>query len=162
MLLRPRKFKFKNIFKRRSLRSPKSSTNFNLRYGDIGLLTLQPLRLNSKHIFRQKLLLKRGSRKYDITKRKVWFNIFPHIPLSRKVAGSRMGKGTGKLSGWITELPAGVFLFEYRNLRSGRAFYYSKQIISRLPIKTRIVKRYNGYSNLVLTPSKKVMNMNFW
>ena len=99
MLLRPRKFKYKNIFKRRSLRTPKSRYSFKLKYGDLGLLILQPLRLNSKHIFRQKLLLKRGSRKYDITKRKVWFNIFPHVPLSRKVSGSRMGKGTGKLSG---------------------------------------------------------------
>ena len=128
----------------------------------MGVLTLQPLRLNSKHIFRQKLLLKRGSRKYDITKRKVWFNIFPHVPLSRKVAGSRMGKGTGKLSGWITEIPAGVFLFEYKNLRSGRSSYYCNQVVARLPIKTRLIRKYKDYTNLPLTPSKKVTIMNFW
>lgn len=162
MLLRPRKFKYKNIFKRRSLRFSKNLKKFNLRYGDIGLLILQPLRLNSKHIFRQKLLLKRGSRKYDITKRKIWFNIFPHVPLSRKVAGSRMGKGTGKLSGWITELPAGIFLFEYKNLRNGRANYYANQVISRLPVKTRLIRRYNSRTNLILTKTKQINTIKFW
>lgn len=162
MLLRPRKFKYKNIFKRRSLRFSKTIKSTNLCYGDMGLLILQPLRLNSKHIFRQKLLLKRGSRKYDITKRKIWFNIFPHIPLSRKVAGSRMGKGTGKLSGWITELPSGVLLFEYRNLRTGRSQYYCNQIISRLPVKTRLIHRYKSRTNLVLTKTRQVKSMKFW
>lgn len=162
MLLRPRKFKYKNIFKRRSLRFSKIRTSIKLVYGDLGLMIMQPLRLNSKHIFRQKLLIKRGSRKYDITKRKVWFNIFPHIPLSRKVEGSRMGKGTGKLSGWITELPAGICLFEYKNLRTGRAEYYCNQVQSRLPVKSRILRRSTKRISLVLTTNKQVNSLQFW
>jgi len=162
LLLRPRKFKYKNIFKRRSFRFFKNSGSLNLRYGDVGLLIMQPLRLNSKHIFRQKLLIKKGSRKYDITKRKVWFNIFPHIPLSRKVEGSRMGKGTGKLSGWITELPAGIILFEYKNLRSGRAAYYCEQVKARLPVKSRIIKNLSQKTNLILTKGVRVSALNFW
>ena len=73
-----------------------------------------------------------------------------------------MGKGTGKLSGWITELPAGICLFEYKNLRTGRAEYYCKQIQSRLPVKSRIIKRSNSRINLILTNNSQVSNLHFW
>lgn len=96
MLLRPRKFNHKNIFKRRSFRKQKTS---RLHYGQYAVQILKPLRLNSKQIFRYKLFLKKAVRKVDKTGRKAWFNIFPYLPLSKKVAGSRMGKGKGKLAG---------------------------------------------------------------
>jgi ribosomal protein L16/L10AE len=50
-----------------------------------------------------------------------------------------MGKGTGKLSGWVIELYANTILFEYRNLRSGRAVHFCKQVSYRLPSYTRLV-----------------------
>ena len=43
--------------------------------------------------------LKKSSRKFDKTLRYMWFHVFPHIPITRKVEGSRMGKGKGKLAG---------------------------------------------------------------
>ena len=95
MLLRPRKFIYKNIFKRRKF--AKSKNNF-LKYGQFGIKTLQPIRLNNKQIFRIRLFLKKSSRKTDKTSRYVWFYLFPHLPLSKKVEGSRMGKGVGKLA----------------------------------------------------------------
>jgi ribosomal protein L16/L10AE len=49
-------------------------------------------------MFRLKLFLKKAARKTDKTLRRVWVNTFPHIPLTKKVIGSRMGKGKGKLS----------------------------------------------------------------
>ena len=162
MLLRPRKFNYKNIFKRRFIRTSKIKNQIKLTYGNAGLLILQPLRLNNKQIYRKKLLIKKGSRRADTSKRKVWFNIFPHLPLSRKVTGSRMGKGTGKLSGWITELPSGIILFEYRNLRKGRSVYFFKQIQARLPVMSKILHSSTRYSSLTLKTSLKISHSSFW
>ena len=67
MLLNPRKFKFKNKFKRRNFF--KQSLNNKLVYANYGLKLLQPLRLNNKHIFRLKLFLKKASRRSDKTAR---------------------------------------------------------------------------------------------
>ncbi len=67
-------------------------------HGDCGLRTIQPLRMSSKQIFRLKVFLKKAVRKPDITKRLVWFNTFPHMPLTKKPKGMRMGKGAGKLN----------------------------------------------------------------
>lgn len=159
MLLRPRKFVYKNIFKRRSL--PKIKNN-NLIVGMYGLKLLQPMRLNSKHIFRIKLFLKKSSRKFDLTMRFVWFNLFPHLPLSKKIKGARMGKGTGKLATWFTELPSGIVLFEFKNMRSGRALFFSTQIQYKLPVKTRILSLNIKKASLPLKKSKHISSMLFW
>lgn len=134
MSMRPRKFIFKKMFKRRSSLSPK---NNHLNYGEMGLQILQPLRLHAKRMFRLKLFLKRSSRKVDTTRRQMWFNLFPHLPLTKKVKGSRMGKGSGKPKLWVTCLPSGLVVFEFRNLRYGRFLYFSKQVTHKLPVPTK-------------------------
>ena len=161
MLLSPRKFNYKNRFKRRSFwKHPKNNP---LSYLDQGLQILQPLRLNNKHIFRIKLFLKKSARRSDKTSRKVWFNLFPHLPLSKKVAGSRMGKGTGKLSAWVVELPAGINIFEFKNLRYGRSVYFINQIKHKLPVLARRVYSCNMKKiNLNLKPSQSVYITYFW
>jgi large subunit ribosomal protein L16 len=159
VLLRPRKFIYKNIFKRRTFRTPK---NNKIIYGQCGLKLLQPVRLNNKQIFRMKLFLKKSSRKFDKTSRYVWFNLFPHLPLSKKVEGSRMGKGVGKLASWFIELPAGVSIFEFRNLRPGRAYYFARQIQHRLPAKTRFLTRVKRKVNTPLSLSRQTSYYSFW
>jgi len=139
MSLRPNKFKFKNRHKSRKIIFPKRE---RLLYGDFSLRTLQPLWVTGKQIFRYKIFLKKSIKRSDKTSRKIWFNLFPHLPLSKKVAGSRMGKGKGKLSGWVGCLPGGINLFEFKNLRPGRAKYFCNQIKSRLPVKSEL----NAYS----------------
>ena len=52
-----------------------------------------------------------------------------------------MGKGIGKLSTWFTQLYGGTFIVEFRNLRRGRALYFSKQISSRLPVSTKFCEQ---------------------
>jgi large subunit ribosomal protein L16 len=96
MLLRPRKFIHKSLHKKRRIINFRKS---NLSYGQFGLQILQPLWVNNKQVFRYKLFLKKAAKRADKTSRKVWFNLFPHIPLTRKTEGSRMGKGKGKLAG---------------------------------------------------------------
>ena len=69
MLLNPRKFFHKNIFKRRFFRLFKKSQK--LIYGNVALQITQPLRLTNKIILRQKLFLKKATKKTDKTLRKV-------------------------------------------------------------------------------------------
>lgn len=133
MLLQPRKFRFKTKQKGRSVLKWKSNL---LNYGDCGLKTLNPLRMSSRQIFRIKLILKKAVRKSDITKRKVWFNTFPHLPLTKKTKGMRMGKGSGKLNAWQSYLRGGSYVFEFKYLRPGRALYFFKRISMKIPTKT--------------------------
>lgn len=145
MLLQPRKFKYKT---RQKSRSVAMAGEARLAYGDSGVRLLQPLRLTGRRIFRLKIFLKKAARKPDITKRRVWFNAFPHIPLTKKGKGLRMGKGIGKLSAWQVKVRGGVFLVEFRNLRPGRMLYFSKQLQNKLPVRTRTC--FNTYASFAL------------
>ena len=155
MLLRPRKFNFKNRHKSRSLFSfPRNS---GMLYGQQGLQLLQPMNISGKNLFRIKIFIKKGARRTDKTSRKVWLSAFPHLPLTKKVSGSRMGKGKGKLAGWYGKLPSGINLIEYRNLRNGRGSYFLRQVKFRLPVQSRLVFLYsNTYLRSPISVSNKV------
>jgi len=159
LLLRPRKIFFKNKQKKRVIISFKKN---KLNYGQIGLMTLQPVRLTSRHIFRFKLFLKKGSKRVDKTYRKVWLNIFPNLPLTKKNLGSRMGKGKGKLVIWWTYIRPGINIIEFKNLRNGRAFYFLKNIAYKLFVKIKIIKIYNISVKTIFKKSNSVKTETFW
>ena len=159
MLLRPRKFTFKNKHKKRIFNTSKKT---KLHYGQFGVQLQQPLFLNAKQVFRFKLILKKSSRRSDNTCRKFWFNAYPHLPLTLKVAGSRMGKGTGKLAGWFALNRPGTILFEMKNLRIGRAHYFSKIVISKLPVRCFILKSTLYKVNFPLYSSRRISYQSFW
>ena len=97
MVLQPRRFKYKLRQKGRKLPILQNSKK-KLNFGQAALVLTQPFSLNSKRLFRIKLFLKKAARRSENTRRRVWINAFPHLPLTKKVIGSRMGKGKGKLS----------------------------------------------------------------
>ena len=102
-------------------------------------MTLKTLRIPAKQIFRIKMFLKRAIKRSDFTKRLIWFNVFPHLPLSKKSKGIRMGKGVGKLSTWCSQIYGGSIIFEFQNLRIGRAFFFYKQINFKVSSKNTII-----------------------
>ena len=73
-----------------------------------------------------------------------------------------MGKGKGKLAGWSVDIPAGIYLFEVKNLRHGRAMYFCKQVAHKLPVKSRITKKFNSRISLTWNPTKKIAYDVFW
>ena len=154
MVLCPRKYVYKTKFKRRLF---KNSVNSSLSYGHVGLKVLQPLQLSSAELYSLKCLVKKSAKRSDKTRKKVWLNTFPHLPLTRKIPGSRMGKGKGKPSEWSTRTPSGINLVEFYNLRPGKALYYCKQVKHRLPVKSRVIQLFtNIKTQTVINHSKKL------
>ena len=160
MILQPRIIKYKKLQKKRICRFFKNKTVLN--FGSSGLLILNPTKLNSSTISKFKLFLKKAVKKYDKTKRFFWFNSFPHLPLTRKSTGSRMGKGKGKLKRWFTNVTGGVVLFEFINLRTGRAKYFMHQISYRLNVKTKQIFSSNKRFNLPFLTTKQIKFRIFW
>lgn len=159
ILLQPRKFKYKSKQKNRTVYNWTAS---KLTYGDCGLRTMQPLRMSSRQIFRLKVFLKKAVKKSDITKRHVWFNTFPHMPLTKKPKGVRMGKGAGVLNAWQIQIRGGVFLFEFKNLRPGRAIKFFKTIATKVPTITNFHFTANKRIQLRGTRSNNPLITSFW
>ena len=158
MLLQPRTFTFKKKQKSRTLMSFNNSyLNKTLNYGGAGLMVLKPVHLTSSQLFRFKLFLKRSMKKSDYTRRFVWFLAFPHLPLTRKPNGIRMGKGKGKLECWFTNISGGSVLLEFKNLRRGRSSFFMKQMTHKLGVPTKFIFSTNFYFNFPIKTSKNVL-----
>jgi len=154
MLLSPRKTKYKTTFKKRSLNLSNYKLNFKmcnkLQYGQVGLKNINyNFLLYNKYLIKLKIFLKKSVRRSNITNRSLWLNIFPNVPITKKIIGSRMGKGKGKLSNWAAVVSNESILLEIKNARTGRSKYFAKQVLYKLPGKFKIVYRYN-HNNLKL------------
>jgi large subunit ribosomal protein L16 len=69
----------------------------------------------------------------------VWINVFPHKPVTKKPAETRMGGGKGAPEDWVAVVKPGRILFEV----SGVSMEVAKEAIrlasSKLPIKTKFI-----------------------
>ena len=77
-------------------------------------MILKPAHLTSNQLFRFKLFLKRSSKKSDYTRRFFWLSAFPHLPLTKKPNGVRMGKGKGSVDHWISKIKVGQTICEIK------------------------------------------------
>lgn len=73
-----------------------------------------------------------------------------------------MGKAKGKLSIWYAQLYPGTVLIEFKNLRFGRAVYYTTQLQSRIKGRVKVVYRERLRVDLPLSKSKKMTVQSFW
>lgn len=160
MLLQPKNFKSKKRQKKRSLLN--FNYNYKLKFGNVGLLLTRPVSLTSTHLSKLKLFLKRATRRGDKTKRKLWFNLFPHLPLTKKPANVRMGKGKGKLKIWFTNVRGGTVLFEYKNLRYGRSVYFFRQASFKLGVPTVTLHSHNLFFKFPMRSNRKIFFQSFW
>lgn len=72
---------------------------------------------------------------------KLWIRIFPHTPVTKRPADTRMGTGKGGVEYWAAKVPAGTVLFELAGVNEEMAREAFRRQAHKLPIKTRMIKR---------------------
>jgi large subunit ribosomal protein L16 len=75
---------------------------------------------------------------------KVWINIFPDKPFTKKPAETRMGKGKGSPEGWVAVIKPGRVMFELAGVPEPLAKEALRLAGAKLPLKTKFVKRDEG------------------
>jgi large subunit ribosomal protein L16 len=75
---------------------------------------------------------------------KVWINIFPDRPLTKKPAEVRMGSGKGSPEFWVANVKPGRVLFEVAGVSEELAKGALSRAMHKLPLKARIIKREEG------------------
>src|SRR5699024_3084131 len=83
---------------------------------------------------------------------KVWINIYPDRPLTKKPAEVRMGSGKGSVEWWVANVKAGRILFEMSSPNEETAREALGRAQHKLPCKTRIVPREEQFRWLVDPP----------
>jgi len=106
-------------------------------FGDYGLQALEPAWVTARQIEAARVAMTR----YIKRSGKVWINIFPHKPISKKPAETRMGSGKGNPEYWVAPVKPGKVMFELAGVSEPVAREAIRLAAHKLPIKCRFVKR---------------------
>ena len=109
----------------------------HLAFGEYGIQALEPGWLSARQIEAARIAMTRAIKRGG----KVWINIFPDKPVTKKPAETRMGSGKGNPEFWVAVVKPGRVLFElsYPNEEVARAAM--SKAIQKLPIKARVISR---------------------
>lgn len=132
MLNGPKKTKYKKI-KKGKLKRLESKENV-LKFGTIGLKAQESGIITSRQIEAARQAIVRKIKR----KGKIWIRIFPHLPITSKPIGVRMGKGKGQISHWGARVRGGTILFEICGVSIVTVTLALKTGGAKLPIKTKI------------------------
>ena len=105
--------------------------------GEFGLMALEPGWIKSNQIEAARIAinhyLKRGG--------KVWIKIFPHKPVTKKPAETRMGSGKGSPEFWVAVVKPNRIMFEVGGVPKEEAIEALKRGMHKLPITCRVVEK---------------------
>ena len=114
--------------------------NTKLDKGEYGLMAKEGAWITSNQIEAARIAMTR----YMNRGGKVWINIFPHMPLTKKPIGTRQGKGKGNVEAWVAVVKEGKIMFEVAGVSEEVAREALRLASHKLPIKTKFVKKENG------------------
>ncbi len=134
MILHPKKTKFRKAFKGRI--HGKAKGGFKIAFGKFALKALEPERIQEKQIESARKAINRHLRRAG----KLWIRIFPDIPVSKKPADVRMGKGKGSPEFWACRVKPGRILFELDSVTEEQAMEAFARAAAKLPIKTKVIR----------------------
>ena len=134
-MLSPKKTKFRKQFKGRIHGNAKG--NYALNYGSFGLKAMEPERVTSRQIEAARKAITRYLKRAG----RMWIRIFPDVPVSKKPAEVRQGKGKGAVEFWAAKVRPGKILFEIDGVSKDLAAKAFELASAKLPIKTKFVTR---------------------
>lgn len=132
-MLMPKRVKYRKV--QRGRMKGKSKGGTKLSFGEYGLQALESGWLSSRQVEAARVALTRYIKRGG----KVWINVFPHKPVTKKPAETRMGGGKGVPESWVVVVKPGKILFEI----SGVSMEVAKEAIrlasNKLSIKSKFI-----------------------
>ncbi len=134
-MLSPKRVKYRK--KQRGKMDGVARRGNTVAFGDFGLVALEPRWITNRQIEAARIAMTRHVKRGG----KVWIRIFPDMPFTKKPAETRQGKGKGNPEGWVAVVKKGAVMFEMGGIPENLAMEAMKLASSKLPIKTKFVKR---------------------
>lgn len=135
MALLPSRTKYRKVHKGRIRGKAKGGDT--LAFGEYGLQALGRGRLTSAQIEAARVAINR----YLKRKGKLWIRIFPHKPITKKPAETRMGKGKGNVEYWAANIQPGRILFEVGGVPGTLTREAMRRADAKLPFRCRFILR---------------------
>ena len=134
-MLMPKRVKRRKV--QRGRMTGKATRGNKVSYGEYGIQAVEPGWIKSNQIEAARIamtrFIKRGGQ--------VWIDIFPHKPVTKKPAETRMGSGKGAVEYWVAVVKPGRVLFEIAGVAEADAREALRLASHKLPCKCKIVKK---------------------
>lgn len=138
-MLFPKKVKHRKwqTMRRNPKRVGLSSRGAKISFGEYGLKAETAGRIKSNQIEAARKTMSRSLKKTG----RLWIRIFPDMPVTKKPAEVKLGKGKGDLSHFVAPVTPGRILFEIEGLSRELSKDILRKAGAKLPVKTKIVSR---------------------
>ena len=134
----PARTKYRKQFKGRN-RGVATSGN-TVHFGEFGLKALDRGRVTARQIEAARRAITRHVKRGG----KLYIQIFPDKPITKKPLEVRQGKGKGNVEYWVAEVRPGRVMFEIEGITEELAREAFTLAAAKLPFKAVFVKRERG------------------
>ncbi|MCX6371283.1 MAG: 50S ribosomal protein L16 [Solirubrobacterales bacterium] len=134
-MLAPKRVKHRKVMRGRSRGYSRAQTS--VQFGDYGLKSLEHAQLTNRQIEAARVAMTREIKRGG----KVWINVFPDKPFTKKPAETRMGSGKGSPEGWVAVVKPGRVMFELAGVPDDLARNALRLAARKLPMRSKIVTR---------------------
>jgi large subunit ribosomal protein L16 len=134
-MLQPKKMKYRKAF--RGNRKGIATKGNELAFGEFGLKALSNGWVSARQLeaARKKITF--------VTKRagKYWVRVFPHLPVTKKPVGVKMGSGKGDIDRYVAVIKPGVVLFELGGVTKEMAEEALRKAGHKIGVKTTLIEK---------------------
>src|SRR6184192_2826784 len=134
-MLAPKKVKHRKHHRGRMRGLAKGGTRVS--FGDYGLQAVEPSWVTARQIEAARVAMTRHIKRGG----KVWINIFPDKPFTKKPAETRMGSGKGNPEGWVAVVKPGRVMFELAGVPEPLAREALRLAGQKLCVRSKFVMR---------------------
>ena len=134
-MLIPRKVKFRK--QHHPGRSGQATGGTKVSFGEFGIQALSPAYVTNRQIESARIAMTRHIKRGG----KVWINIYPDRPLTKKPAETRMGSGKGSPEYWVAVVKPGRVMFEIAGVDEQTAREALRLAAHKLPLKSKIMHK---------------------
>ena len=106
-------------------------------YGTFGLVATEPGWVTSIQIEAARIAMTRFVKRGG----QVWIKIFPHKPVTKKPAETRMGSGKGSPEYWVAVVKPGRVMFEMAGITEEQAREALRLASHKLPVKCKFMMK---------------------
>ncbi len=138
MALMPKRVKYRKS--QRGTIPRRATRGVTLEFGEYGIQALEGGWMTANQIEAVRVALTRNIKR----KGKIWIRVFPHKPVSKKPAETRMGKGKGNTEFWVAVVKPGQILYEMEGVTEATARQAMRLGAFKLPFPCRFVTRVHS------------------
>lgn len=136
-MLSPKRVKWRKQAKGKNRGRAEAGSGGRIHFGDFALQAAEPGRINARQLEAARVAMTRHVKRGG----NIWVRIFPHKPITKKPAETRMGSGKGGVEEWAAMIKPGRIVFEMAGVPQTEAYEALRLAANKLPLKFKMINR---------------------